>query len=159
MNAATLKSIFIASTEYVLSTMAQCTVKACKPYIKKDDIALGRLSAFITAECEENKAKGFIAMSFTTAAAVCVARSMLGEDVEDEQSLREVVGELVNILSGDARRRMSEQGVTFSGSTPSMLYGEQHNLPHGTKSPVVVIPFEVDGGKFAVEFSFEIDCK
>ncbi len=156
MDAKTLSSIFIKSTQYVLDTMAQCPAKAGKPFIKKDQVALGEMSAYICANCNATNAKGSIAISFTTPAAICVAKTMLGEDVEDEQSLHEIVGELVNIISGDARRRMAELDVIFDGSTPKMLHGEGHLISHGIKAPVVAIPFTLPEGTFTVEFGFEL---
>ncbi len=156
MDADALNSIFIQSTAHVLSTMAQCNPIAGKPYVKQNTIALGDYTAYICANCTSTTNKGSIAMTFTISGASYLAKSMFGEDVDDEQSLREVVGEIVNIVSGDARRRMATQGVVFDGSTPKMLQGAGHSVLHDTKAHITVIPFNLPEGQFVVEFGFEI---
>ncbi len=156
MDAKVLKNIFIESTQHVLKIMAQCPAVAGKAFIKKDNIALGDYSAYICANCNTNKTRGSISVTFTAFAAKSVAKTMFGEEIDDAQGLREVAGEFVNIISGDARRRMAEQGVVFDGSTPKMLDGEGHKICHETSSPIVVIPFDVPDGKCVVEFGFEL---
>ncbi len=156
MDIKTLKTIFVQSTAHVLNVMAQCEAVAGKPFIKKDTIALGEYTAYICANCTKTSNKGSIAMSFNDLGAKCIAKNMLGEDIEDAQSLNEVVGEIVNIVSGDARRRMAVEGVIFDGSTPKMLQGVGHVVVHDTKSAIVVIPFQLPEGQCVVEFGFEM---
>ncbi len=156
MDVKTLNNIFIQSTAHVLQVMAQCEATAGKPYIKKDHLALEDYTAYICANCTSSENKGNIGMSFSGAGAQCVAKTMLGEDIDDEQSLKEVVGEIVNIVSGDARRRMAAAGVVFDGSTPKMLHGAGNAIPYDSKAPVVVIPFKLPQGQFVIEFSFEL---
>ncbi len=156
MDTNALNTIFIQSTAHVLQVMAQCEAQAGKPYIKKDTLALGDYTAYICANCTSSSNKGNIGMSFSGAGAACIAKTMFGEDVDDEQSLKEVVGEIVNIVSGDARRRMAAAGVIFDGSTPKMIQGIGQVIPYDTKAPIIVIPFTLPQGQFVIEFGFEI---
>ncbi len=151
-----VNEIFIKSTQRVLDLMTSCKATAGKSYIKKDKIALGDYSAIVCASCPKSKKKGSISFSLNTSAAECLGKAMFGDDfVANEESMSEMTGEFVNVISGDARRRMADEGVVYDGTTPKMLSGDGHEITHDTKSPIVVVPFEVAGGKCFVEFGFE----
>ena len=56
---------------------------------------------------------------------------MLGDDIQDIiQDVQDAVGEITNMVSGQARAGLAEQGLTFSGSTPSVIMGDNHTIAH-----------------------------
>ncbi len=155
MEAVNLMQAFIGATVHVLNAMVQLSPKSCEPFFKKDNIARGDISAFMTAEDAAGN-KGSIALTFPMSTALAVVEIMFGNDLENpEESAKEMVGELGNIISGDARRRMAEQGVVFAGSTPTMLEGHEHCIQHVASAPVIAMPFELPEGRFMVEATFE----
>lgn len=144
---------FVKATINVLSTMAMIEPKPGKPYIKKGETAVGDVSAIIGFTGEH---KGTISVSFSKECAVTMVKNMLGDDIEDiMQDAKDAVGEVANMISGQARAGLAEMGLTFLGSTPTVITGDKHTVSHMTKSPIIVIPFTTDHGNFAVEFSFE----
>ncbi len=144
---------FIKATVNVLSTMAMITPQPGKPYIKKDNTAEGDVSAVIGITGEKN---GSISVSFSKKCAVALVKAMLGDDVEDIiQDVKDAVGEITNMISGQARAGLSEMGMSLNGSTPSVIMGDNHTITHVTKEPVVAIPFTTEHGNFFVEFAFE----
>jgi chemotaxis protein CheX len=146
---------FVKATINVLSTMAMIDPKPGKPYVKKDQTATGDVSAVIGVTGEQN---GTISVSFSKQCAVAMVKAMLGDDIEDIiQDAKDAVGEMTNMISGQARAGLSEMGLNFQGSTPTVIMGDKHTISHVTKAPVIVIPFTTDHGDFAVEFSFEED--
>ena len=81
---------------------------------------------------------------------------MLGETyTELVEDVRDAVGELTNMISGDARRKLAEIGVIFEAGLPNIVMGPGHEIVAVTKGPVIVIPFTLDGAGFVVEASFE----
>jgi chemotaxis protein CheX len=81
---------------------------------------------------------------------------MLGSDVEDiEQDAIDTVGEITNMVSGQARAVIAEKGIILHGSTPTIIVGEKHRITHLSKSPVMCIPFAMPEGSFTVEFCLE----
>lgn len=144
---------FIKATINVLSTMAMITPVPGKPYVKKDNTASGDVSAVIGFTGIKN---GSISVSFTKKCAIAVVKGMLGADIQDIiQDTKDAVGEVTNMISGQARAGLAEMGLNFAGSTPSVIMGDSHTITHVTKSPVMAIPFTTDHGEFFVEFVFE----
>jgi len=144
---------FIAAANNILSTMANITPTVGTPFVKKDHTALGEFSAIIGVTGEH---KGSICVTFTREGAISVVQAMLGDDIEDiEGDAVDTVGEIANMVSGQARAALAEKGVVLQGSTPTIITGEQHRITHMSKSPVICIPFTMPGGTFTVEFCLE----
>ena len=144
---------FIKATISVLSMMAMIEPKPGKPFVKKDNTAEGDVSAVIGFTGDKN---GSISVSFSKKTAVALVKAMLGDDVEDiVQDAKDAVGEVTNMISGQARSGLSEMGLNFQGSTPSVIMGDNHTITHVSKSAVMAIPFSTPHGDFTVEFCFD----
>ncbi|MBI4666081.1 MAG: chemotaxis protein CheX [Nitrospinae bacterium] len=144
---------FLQATLNVLSTMANIQADPGKPYLKTDKKSVGDISGVIGLT---GASRGAIVISFTTDAVCKVVGSMLGETYTDlSPDVRDAVGELTNMISGDARRRLAELGIVFEAGIPTIVAGKGHEIESITKGPVVAIPFTVDGHMFVVEASFE----
>ena len=151
-NAAVAKR-FVSATVNVLSTMANIKPVAGKPFVKTNMVALGDVSAIIGIAGDK---RGSIAVTFPKASAIAVVRGMLGDDIRDIiQDTRDTVGEVTNMISGQARAKLAEDGLSLQGATPSIVFGDRHTVTHLTDAPVVAIPFAIDAGEFIVEFCFE----
>lgn len=144
---------FIVATVNVLATMAGIKPQPGKPFVKKDNMARGDVSAIIGFTGQRT---GSISVSFSKQCAIAVVRGMLGDDIQDIlQDTKDAVGEVCNMISGQARAGLAEMGMVFQGSTPSVIMGDGHTISHVTKSPIMGIPFHTDHGEFTVEFCFE----
>lgn len=143
---------FINATKSVLTTMAGIEPVAGAPYVKKDTIACGDVSAIIGITGER---RGTISISFSKKCAVALVRAMLGDDIQDIISdTKDAVGEVGNMISGQARVGLAEMGHKFDGSTPSVIMGDNHSISHVTTYPIVAVPFQTDHGDFTLEFCF-----
>ncbi|KAF5033564.1 Chemotaxis phosphatase CheX [anaerobic digester metagenome] len=144
---------FVAATINVLSTMAGITPTAGPPYVKKNNVAKGDVSAVIGITGHKN---GTISVTFTKKCAIALVKAMLGDDIQDiVQDIKDAVGEVTNMISGQARAGLAEMGMTFQGATPSVIMGDGHTISHITKAPIIAIPFGTPHGDFTVEFCFE----
>lgn len=143
---------FIKATLDILSTMAGMTATAGKPYVKKGPTAKGDVSAIVGVTGDKT---GTIAVSFSRRCAVALVRGMLGDDVQNVmQDTQDAVGEVANMVSGQARAALAEQGIVMQGSTPTVIMGDGHLIRHMSANPVVAIPFTSEHGEFTVEFCF-----
>lgn len=144
---------FVQATRHVLTTMASITPVPGKPYVKKANTpAAGDLSAVIGLTGDKN---GSICLSFTRTCAVAIVRGMLGDDIEDIlQDAKDAVGEISNMISGQARAELATMGLKMSGSTPTLILGENHLISHMANATVIAIPFSTGNGDFTVEFCF-----
>lgn len=144
---------FVDATKHVLSMMAQLDPKPGKPFVKKDPGASGDVSAVVGMTGDKN---GSISISFSKKCAIAVVKNMLGDDITDIiQDAKDAVGEITNMISGQARAGLSQLGLNLSASTPTVIFGDNHSISHVTSGPVVAIPFSTEHGDFTLEFCFE----
>ena len=144
---------FITAVTMVLSTMAGVTPTAGKPYVKKNLRASGDISAIVGIT---GAYRGTISLTFSRACAVHLVKAMLGDDISDIiQDTSDAVGEITNMVSGQARAGLAEMGIVLQGSTPSIILGDSHTLAHISSSPIIAIPFSTPAGDFTLEFCLE----
>lgn len=153
MTDAELAKPFIKATKNILFTMAMLDTQPGVPYVKKDTVAVGDVSAVIGITGDRN---GTFAISFSKTCAIRAVKNILGDDIEDLLGdVQDAVGEISNMISGHARLGLVDLGLHLQGSTPSVIMGDHHVITHMTRSPVVAIPFTTEFGDFAIEFCFE----
>ena len=81
---------------------------------------------------------------------------MFGEKMKEiNDEVTDAVGEITNMISGQARRELEEIGKLFHGAIPSMISGKNHKIESTAKGPKVAIPFNTDAGSFTVEVCIE----
>ncbi|KHK00319.1 Chemotaxis protein CheX [Desulfovibrio sp. TomC] len=85
-----------------------------------------------------------------------MVKSMLGDEISDVMAdAKDAVGEITNMISGQARAGLANMGIKMQGSTPTIIFGDNHYISHICKSTVMAIPFSTDNGDFTVEFCFQ----
>ncbi len=148
---------FVSSILNILSTMAGTEARPGKPMLKKGHEAMGDVTGMIGMIGE--KTRGSLALTFTGAAIRFITSRMLGEEQTAlDETVADMVGEITNMVTGGAKRVLSEQGYSFDLAIPTTIIGKDHMIYHKTHGPIIVIPFEVDGGKFFIEVCFEEDA-
>jgi chemotaxis protein CheX len=143
---------FLKATTNVLKTMAFTDAASGKPYLKKDQAAGGDISGVIgiTGETE-----GSLSVSFSTAAICFIVSNMFGEKITSiTNEVEDAVGELTNMISGDARRELAEKGIVLTAGIPTVISGKDHTIKHMTNGPIIAIPFSTAAGDFIVEVGF-----
>ena len=144
---------FINATLNVLQTMAFVTAEAEKPYLKKDHNAQGDVSGVIGFTGEAN---GTVYVTFDESCILAIVSSMFGESVpEINKDIEDAVGELTNMISGQARKELEEANRVFRGAIPTVISGKQHKLSSMTKGPKIAIPFRTEAGGFTIEVCLE----
>lgn len=144
---------FIEATVNVLGTMASTKAEAGKPYLKEDRIAKGDVSGIIGLTGE---AKGTISVSFSEKSILAIVSNMFGEEMKElNEEIKDAVGEIANMISGQARQKLEEQGKSFKAAIPMVIMGKNHTITHITKHPIIAIPFNTDNGGFTIELCFE----
>ena len=150
---ADLAKPFVQATKHVLSTMAMLDPTPGKPFVKKTTLASGDVSAIVGLTGDKT---GSISISFTKKCAVAIVKNMLGDDIQDiMQDAKDAVGEITNMISGQARAGLAQMGLAMQASTPTIIFGDNHTVSHITSGPVIAIPFTTPNGDFTVEFCFQ----
>ena len=144
---------FINATLNVLGTMAFVKSEAGKPYLKKDDVAQGDVSGVIGFTGETN---GTVYVTFDELCILKIVSNMFGEEMHEINSdITDAVGELTNMISGQARKELAEIGKVFQSAIPSVITGKNHKLIPMTKGAKTAIPFKTDFGSFTIEVCLE----
>ena len=144
---------FIHATLQVIQTMAFVNSKAGKPYLKKDNVAKGDVSGIIGIT---GAATGTVSVTFDKGSILKIVSNMFGEEIKVlNHDVTDAVGELTNMISGQARRELEEGGKFFEAAIPSVITGKNHEIAHITQGPKIAIPFSVEGGNFTIEVCFE----
>ena len=144
---------FINATLNVLETIASTKAKAGKPYLKNDHVAQGDISGVIGLTGE---VCGTISTSFTENSILAIVSRMFGEEMKElNDEIKDAVGEIANMISGQARQKLEELGRSLKAAIPTVVIGKNHTITHLTKHPVIAIPFSTDNGNFTIEVCFE----
>lgn len=149
---------FINATLNVLKTMAFTDAHAKPPYLKDQKIANGDVSGVIGLTGD---ASGSLSVSFPEKAILVIVSNMFGEkmtDVDDE--IRDAVGEITNMISGQARQELEGIGMSLESAIPTVVSGRDHTIKHITTYPILAITFTLDEGEFVSgegeEFTIEV---
>lgn len=140
---------FIEGAISVLKTMAFVDPKPGKAHLKQDSKAVGDVSGIIGLT---GSASGSLALSFSEKCIITIVNNMLGENfTEINDEIRDAVGEITNMISGDARKRLETAGFKITAAIPTIVSGPDHQIRHMQGGPSVIIPFEIDDSSFVVD--------
>ena len=146
---------FLKAVVNVLQTMTSTTVTPGKPFLKEaKQKSIGDVTGIVGLTGPVN---GSLALSFSEAAIFHVVSNMFGEACKElNDEVTDAVGELTNMICGDARRVLAEKGHAFQASIPTVVTGKTHAVTHTAQGSVIIIPFAIDrDDALFVEVCFE----
>ncbi|MEM6331073.1 MAG: chemotaxis protein CheX [Planctomycetota bacterium] len=100
------------------------------------------------------RAQGTVVINLSKEVALAAASHMLLEpktEIDDE--VLDAVGELANVVAGQAKVELEE--YELSVSLPNVVTGEGHEIRFPSATPPLCVPFESDFGAFRLEVGFE----
>lgn len=143
---------FLEAVVSVLGTMANVEATPGKPYVNTSRTATGDVTGIIGIT---GQSAGTMSLTLSKGAILLIVNNMLHESYTDlNDDIADAVGELTNMIAGQARMHLSQQGLNFQASTPSVIMGKGHRLSHTSGSPILSIPFSTEDGDLVVEVSF-----
>ncbi|MEW5774842.1 MAG: chemotaxis protein CheX [Thermodesulfobacteriota bacterium] len=143
---------FLEAVMSVLGTMANVAATPGKPFVNAARTAIGDVTGLIGIT---GHSAGTMSLTLSKGAILLIVNNMLHESYTDlNDDIADAVGELTNMIAGQARMHLSQQGLNFTASTPSVIMGKGHRLSHVSGSPILAIPFSTEGGDLVVEVAF-----
>jgi len=143
---------FLEAVVSVLGTMANVAATPGKPYINSSRTTSGDVTGLIGIT---GQSAGTMSLTLETGAILRIVNNMLQESyTELNDDIADAVGELTNMIAGQARMHLAQQGLNFTASTPSVVMGKGLRLSHVSGSPILAIPFTTEGGSLVVEVAF-----
>lgn len=134
---------FIDATRNVFTTMCNIDCKRKKLFLKDDHKMLGDISGVMGLT---GAATGSVVISMPGKLACQVVGNMLQMEPEDELSsdVCDGVGEVINMVAGQAKAMLVKTKYHFTISIPSVVKGQGHEISHKKGTPNIVVLFETD---------------
>jgi len=146
---------FIESTLRSLDMMAGIKADKTGLALKEDLITTYDISAIIGLTGETS---GSIIISMPEKLACKVASNMLMEEITSlNKSVEDAIGEIGNIVVGDARRALIQDGHSLNISIPTVVIGSGHKISRSGDIPCIAVPFTTDFGDFEVNVGLRED--
>lgn len=145
---------FLEGVLEVLATMAFMKPVPGKPYVKKGEDAKGDVTGIIGLTGD---VKGSLALSFGESAICMIVSNMLGENYTAiNKETQDAVGEITNMVSGVARKKLEGHGLIVHASIPTVICGHGHSFSHVLGGVSLIIPFRTESGDFVVDVCIEL---
>jgi chemotaxis protein CheX len=138
---------FITSLANVFRTMLDCDVQRGKPRLKDDTIPMHEVSGVIGLS---GNAVGLVVLSLSEAVALGAASVLLmSEATEINADVVDAVGELANMVTGQAKAELEEYALSVS--LPSVITGRDHQVRFPSNVTPICVPFETPWGPLTLE--------
>ncbi len=138
---------FMTSIQNVFSTMFQLPVEIGEPRIKTESKTTHDVSGIIGVSGEM---VGTIVLSMPSDAAESIVALFTGMEIKaDTEDFADAVGELINMISGNAKAEFQRKSVSIS--VPSVVIGAGHRVASTSGTPCVMIPCNTDCGEVVLE--------
>jgi chemotaxis protein CheX len=144
---------FIEATINTFQTMVNVVPTRDKVFLKGEGEEVYGVSGIIGLGGE---ATGAVVLNFPEAVAIAAVSRFVGEEASTITSnVVDGVGELTNIIAGDAKNRLLQKGYKFEIGLPKMVTGRNYITAQNKSVPCIVISFTSDLGKFCIEVSLK----
>lgn len=104
--------------------------------------------------------KGLLLIHVPNPIAMAITGNFLGLEVDEiNEDVQDAIGEIANMLGGNLKAILSDNGKDIELSLPSTISGEEYNISSQTDTEHLVfqkvLPFKVSDGTFYVEVELE----
>lgn len=142
---------FIEATINTFTTMCNVTPTREKVFLKGEGEEVYGVSGIIGLGGE---ALGAVVLNFPENVAIATVGKFVGEEYDTiTASVVDGVGELTNIIAGDAKNRLIQKGYKFEIGLPKMVTGRNYITAQNKSVPCIVVSFTSQIGRFCLEVS------
>jgi chemotaxis protein CheX len=152
---------FIIAAQTVFKTMLGISAEMGKPALKNANRTSGDVTGIMGLVGDK---KGTVAISLREAGARFVYKTLVGEECDSiNQDVVDAIGEITNIISGQARKEFEKNDINLNAAIPMVIVGKEVEMNFITKIPIISLPFyfslDNDNSKekevIYIDFSFE----
>ena len=137
---------FVKALENVFSTMLQIQVQVEPPRLRDTTEPGHDVSGIIGMSGDVT---GAVVLSFPTETALRVVNLFTGLETElGDEDFADAIGELVNMVTGNAKAEFKNADVSIS--CPSVVIGAGHQIFQRKDQPIIEIPCDCDCGPMTV---------
>lgn len=153
---------FIDALKETFSLMIQTEIKAHSPKLKTDSLAYGDITAMIgmsgtvVKDSKESPFNGLLVLSWPENIYVKMASRMLMEEYQEFcDDIYDTGAEISNIVMGNAKKVLKEQGFNIGLATPTTVRGKGHMVKYPTNSTIIAVTISCDLGDFTMELCYQ----
>ena len=140
---------FVHAVKNVFKTMLQVEVELGEPLLRRPGEPAHDVSGIIGMSGELS---GTVVLSFPTDTACRIVSLFVGMEVDsDSEDFADAVGELVNMVTGNAKAEIQDGHVNIT--CPSIVVGQSHTVFQQKNRPVIELPCDCSCGEFCVMIS------
>jgi len=141
---------FIAAARLTLSELAQTDLAVRSVYRTTLARTLADISAVLGLTAEGG---GVLVLSFPAPSAAALAGRILAEATQapDDDLVRDCMGEVANVIAGQAKTLLAETPYQLVLGTPKVLSGPGHEVVSRPDAEGLVVVFGSDVGDFALQ--------
>ncbi|GAB4375062.1 MAG: chemotaxis protein CheX [Spirochaetales bacterium] len=142
---------FLAASINLFKEYLGIQVESGKPYLRTDPQNLEEVSAIIGLAGETT---GAVVLSFSRETAIKIVSKFAHTEYHAlTNSVLDGVGELINIIAGNAKQGLEDFRIDIS--LPGVITGNQYRIHWPENIPVITIPFKSELGDFTVNVSLK----
>lgn len=144
---------FVEAVLNTLETSASTRAERGAPFVKKNTVATGPISGVLKMSGDHNAT---IAITFSKSGILAIVSKLFGETMSElNDDIKDAVGEISNMVSGQAANTLAQGGGRYKVSLDAVILEENHRIPHIGRLRPVALPFKTEDGEFTLEISFE----
>lgn len=141
---------FINSAINVISTMCSVNPLPGNPSVKEGKTTWGEVTGVIGLAGAS--VMGSLMLSFDQKGVLHIVSKMLMEEfTEINQEVIDAVGEITNMITGGAKKELSEIGMVIEMAIPMVVSGKGVEINQVAVSPIISVPFTFPEGNFVIE--------
>ena len=145
---------FINACIEVFSTFANLDSRPGKPRARIQPSARGELKAIIGLN--GHGIDGYFIIHLTRAHLENIMATLFDSTARNsDEDLKDLAGELTNMITGCAKAQLSRKGFFFDVALPRISTGDIDIPTALEKEPVIQVPFETDMGIYVIEASIK----
>ncbi|MCP4716437.1 MAG: chemotaxis protein CheX [Deltaproteobacteria bacterium] len=140
---------FIDATVKVLETMAFTVPTVGETCLWEQNHAVADVVGIVGLTSDDEVVRGALFVGFAAPSIIQIVSNMFGEEYETmNDEVREAVGEIANMISGQARQALSAMDIKLQGSLPTIISGKEIDIEGPVKKPLIMVKFSVEKGPF-----------
>lgn len=145
----------VASTEEIFSTMIFMDLSAADPMSAGHENLNCHVSSMIGMSGDITSMLGVHCPGDVGKA---LTSEMLGMEVEEiDSDVKDTLGEIANMVAGGIKAAFAAENVNLELSIPTTIAGKSYTVASPTESNKVIIPFDVESGRFFVELKYSLN--
>ncbi|MEN1680930.1 MAG: chemotaxis protein CheX [Planctomycetota bacterium] len=142
---------FITAVSNTFSMMVQTTADRGQLTLGDPQHRTHPISAIIGLS---GRASGTVVINLSESVALAAASALLMEEVSEVNGdVLDAVGELVNMIAGQAKAELAEYELAIS--LPNVVTGEGHEVRFPSGTAPLCVPFNTEHGPLRLEVGFE----